>query len=165
MFRVLFPSENGNLCTSPPPRELLRPLSEGDAPHPHDLQLWGSPLASPFWRRELGPRVQSKGSGSPSLAVSQVFFHSTFLGRRRPPHPPQPFSPPWPRIGGRYPGNIAHGPCLHTGRGRGGRRRRGGVDGRHKEGHKAETTVATAYPTAISASSMKPRTMADRRNR
>ena len=40
-----------------------------------------------------------------------------------------------------------------------------GVDGRHKEGHKAETTAATAYPTAISASSMKPRTMADRRNR
>ena len=40
-----------------------------------------------------------------------------------------------------------------------------GVDGRHKEGHKAETTAATAPPTAISASSMKPRTMADRRNR
>ena len=40
-----------------------------------------------------------------------------------------------------------------------------GVDGRHKEGHKAETTAAAAYPTAISASSMKTRTMADRQNR
>ena len=40
-----------------------------------------------------------------------------------------------------------------------------GVDGRHKEGDKAETTAATAYPTAISASSMKPRTKAYRRNR
>ena len=40
-----------------------------------------------------------------------------------------------------------------------------GVDGRPKEGHKAETTAAAAYPTAISASSMKPRTMADRRKR
>ena len=39
------------------------------------------------------------------------------------------------------------------------------VDGRHKEGHKAEMTAATASPTAISASSMKPRMMADRRNR
>ena len=39
------------------------------------------------------------------------------------------------------------------------------VDGRHKEGHKAETTATTASPMAISATSMKPRTMADRRNR
>ena len=39
------------------------------------------------------------------------------------------------------------------------------VDGRHKGGHKAETTVATASPSAITASSMKPRTNADRRNR
>ena len=52
---------------------------------------------------------------------------STQLSRPPPPAtPPQPFSPPWPRIGGRYPGDIAHGPCRHTGRGRGGRRRRGG---------------------------------------
>ena len=40
-----------------------------------------------------------------------------------------------------------------------------GVDGRHKGGHKAETTATTASPAAISASSMKPRTNADRRNR
>ena len=40
-----------------------------------------------------------------------------------------------------------------------------GVDGRHKDGHKAETTAASASPRAISASSMKPRMMADRRNR
>ena len=39
------------------------------------------------------------------------------------------------------------------------------VDGRHKDGHKAETTTATASPSAITASSMKPRTMAYRRNR
>ena len=39
------------------------------------------------------------------------------------------------------------------------------ADGRHKGGHKAETTAATASPTAISASSMKPRTKAYRRNR
>ena len=36
-----------------------------------------------------------------------------------------------------------------------------GVDRRHKGGHKAETTATTASPSAISASSMKPRTMAD----
>ena len=36
-----------------------------------------------------------------------------------------------------------------------------GVDRRHKDGRKAETTAATASPTG----SMKPRTMADRRNR
>ena len=35
-----------------------------------------------------------------------------------------------------------------------------GVDGRHKDGHKAETTAATASPTAITAGSMKPRMMA-----
>ena len=40
-----------------------------------------------------------------------------------------------------------------------------GADGRHKGGHKAEMTAATASPSAISASSMKPRTNADRRNR
>ena len=40
-----------------------------------------------------------------------------------------------------------------------------GADGRHKGGHKAKSTAATAYPMAISASSMTPRTMADRRNR
>ena len=39
------------------------------------------------------------------------------------------------------------------------------VDGRHKEGHKAETTATTASPMAITASSMKPRTMAYRQNR
>ena len=41
-----------------------------------------------YWRRELGPRAQSKGSESPILAVSQVSLHSTF--RRRPAlqHPP-----------------------------------------------------------------------------
>ena len=36
-----------------------------------------------------------------------------------------------------------------------------GVNGRHKDGHKAETTAATASPTAITAGSMKPRMMAD----
>ena len=40
-----------------------------------------------------------------------------------------------------------------------------GVDGRHKVDHTAETTAATASPTAITASSMKPRTNADRQNR
>ena len=40
-----------------------------------------------------------------------------------------------------------------------------GVGGRHKGGHKAETTATTASPTAITASSMKPRTKAYRRNR
>ena len=39
------------------------------------------------------------------------------------------------------------------------------VDGRHKEGHTAETSATTASPSAISATTMKPRTMADRRNR
>ena len=99
------------------------------------------------------------------MAVSQVFFHSTFRGRRLPPHPRSP--------------SLRHGRGLEAdtpailrtdladilveavaaGGGE------AGVDGRHKEGHKAETTAATAYPTAILASSMKPRTMADRRNR
>ena len=40
-----------------------------------------------------------------------------------------------------------------------------GVDGRHKEGHTAETSATTASPSAISATTMKPRTMDDRRNR
>ena len=40
-----------------------------------------------------------------------------------------------------------------------------GADGRHKGGYKAETTAATASPSAISASSMKPRTTADRQKR
>ena len=41
-----------------------------------------------------------------------------------------------------------------------------GVDRRHKGGHnKAETTATTASPSAITATSMKPRTNADRQNR
>ena len=40
-----------------------------------------------------------------------------------------------------------------------------GVNGRHKVGHMAETTATTASPSAITASSMKPRTNADRQNR
>ena len=110
--------------------------------------------------------MQSKGSESPILAVSQVSLHSTFRRRHRPPAPSRS-----PSLGhGR--GLEANTPVIlridladilaeavEAGGGE------AGVDGRHKEGHKAETTAATAYPTAISASSVKPRTMADRRNR
>ena len=48
MFRVLFPSKNGILCDSPQPRELRRPLSEGDVQLPLHVLLLHMPSASPL---------------------------------------------------------------------------------------------------------------------
>ena len=116
-------------------------------------RLGASPWRRHYWRRELGGEPQSKGSESPILAVSQVFFHSTFeaAAAHRTLRSP----------------SLRHGRGLEAGTpeilridladilaeavAAGGGE--AGVDGRHKGGHKAETTAATASPSAISASS------------
>ena len=166
MFRVLFPSNNCILCTSAPPCKLLRPLSHNARPHPHDLQLRASPSASPLLAEGARQRSAKCGVRVADFGRSQVFFHSTFRGR---PACRTPLRSPCLRHGG---GLEADSPAIlrtdlanilaeivAAGGGK------AGVGGRHKDGHKAETTAATAPPTAISATSMKPRTMADRRKR
>ena len=87
MFRVLFPSIIADLCAWPQPRELLRPLSHVARPHPHDLQLRASPLASPLLAEGARTSCAKQGVWVAKFGRLSSLFPLYFF---RPPPPVHP---------------------------------------------------------------------------